>query len=323
MPLTNSQYDAIMRSYEEKQRAARHRLETHTKTVYQKIPAYEELDRQVASISIEQGRKLLGGNENALPELRQRLKELSRKKAALLRENGFSDDYLSPVYECEQCHDTGYIANKKCSCFRAAEINLIYEQSHIKNLLMTENFDALSYAYYTGEDLEKFTKAVQICQNFVKSFHRDYRNLFFYGTVGTGKSFLSCCIAKELIDCGNLVIYFSASQLFDILSKSTFDKDSPEASSGISDDICDCDLLIIDDLGTELTNSFVSSQLFSCLNNRHLRKKATIITTNLSLGELRDRYSDRIFSRITSNYDICKLTGRDIRMQKKTASANK
>lgn len=323
MPLTNSQYDAIMRSYEEKQRAARHRLAVNTETVYKKIPAYEELDHEVASISIEQGRKLLGGNENALAELKQRLKELSEKRAALLRGNGFPADYLSPVYECGQCQDTGYIANQKCSCFRAAEINLIYEQSHIKSLLMTENFRSLSYDYYAGEDLEKFTKAVQICQNFVKCFNKDYRNLFFYGTVGTGKSFLSCCIAKELIDRGNLVIYFSASQLFDILSKSTFDRDSPEAASGISNDVCDCDLLIIDDLGTELTNSFVSSQLFSCLNNRHLRKKATIITTNLSLGELRDRYSDRIFSRITSNYDICKLTGRDIRMQKKTASANR
>ena len=323
MPLTNSQYNAIMRSYEEKQRAARHRLETNTETVYRKIPAYEELDRQVASISIEQGRKLLSGNENALPELKQRLKELSIKKASLLRENGFPDNYLSPVYECEKCQDTGYIANQKCSCFRTAEINLIYEQSHIKNLLATENFSFLSYDYYAGEDLEKFTKAVQICQNFIKCFNRDYRNLFFYGTVGTGKSFLSCCIAKELIDHGNLVIYFSASQLFDILSKSIFDKDSHDAVSCISDDIVDCDLLIIDDLGTELINSFVSSQLFSCLNNRHLRKKATIITTNLSLGELRDRYSDRIFSRITSNYDICKLTGQDIRMQKKTASANK
>jgi DNA replication protein DnaC len=183
---------------------------------------------------------------------------------------------------------------------------------------MTENFSSLSYEYYKGDDLEKFTKAVQICQNFVKSFHKDYRNLFFYGTVGTGKSFLSCCVAKELMDSGSLVIYFSASQLFDTLSKSTFDKDSKEAVSGISDDICECDLLIIDDLGTELTNSFVSSQLFSCLNNRHLRKKSTIINTNLSLGELRDRYSDRIFSRITSNYEVCKLTGRDIRMQKKT-----
>lgn len=323
MSLTNSQYDAIMRSYEEKQRAVRRRLEQNTETVYRQIPAYEELDRQVAAISIEQGRKLLGGNENALPELRARLKELSMKKSSLLREYGFPEDFLSPVYECDKCRDTGYIANRKCSCFRAAEINLIYEQSHIKSLLMTENFGALSYDYYAGEDLEKFTKAVQICQNFVKSFNKGYRNLFFYGTVGTGKSFLSCCVAKELIDHGNLVLYFSASQLFDILSKSTFDKDSPEAVAGIFDDICGCDLLIIDDLGTELTNSFVSSQLFSCLNSRYLRKKATIITTNLSLGELRDRYSDRIFSRITSNYDICKLTGQDIRMLKKTASANK
>jgi DNA replication protein DnaC len=160
---------------------------------------------------------------------------------------------------------------------------------------------------------------VQICQSFIKLFDKDYQNLFFYGTVGTGKSFLSCCVAKELMDRGSLVIYFSSSQLFDTLSKSTFDKDSKEAISGISEDICDCDLLIIDDLGTELTNSFVSSQLFSCLNNRHLRKKSTIITTNLSLGELRDRYSDRIFSRITSNYKVCKLTGHDIRMLKKTS----
>ncbi len=323
MSLTNSQYDAIMRSYEEKQRIARHRLERNTEIVYQKIPTYEALDRQVAAISIEQGKKLLGGETDALPKLKQRLRELSAQKVSLLRENGFSENYLSPVYECDKCQDTGYIANKKCSCFRAAEIDLIYEQCHIKTLLETENFSSLSYDYYAGEDLEKFTKAVQICQNFVKSFNKDYRNLFFYGTVGTGKSFLSCCIAKELIDMGNFVIYFSASQLFDILSKSTFDRDSMEATSGISEDICDCDLLIIDDLGTELTNAFVSSQLFSCLNNRHLRKKATIITTNLSLGELRDRYSDRIFSRITSNFDICKLTGRDIRMQKKTASANK
>lgn len=323
MPLTNSQYDAIMRSYEEKQRTARHRLEHNTETVYQKIPAYEELDRQVASVSIEQGRKLLSGDETALQELKLRLKELSEKKASLLRENGFPADFLTPKYECEKCQDTGYVANQKCSCFRAAEIDLIYEQSHIKNLLKTENFSALSYDYYEGEDYEKFTKAVQICQNFIKNFYLDYRNLYFYGTVGTGKSFLSCCVAKELMDKGYLVIYFSASQLFDALSKSTFEKDSREAVSGISDDICECDLLIIDDLGTELTNSFVSSQLFSCLNNRHMRKKPTIITTNLSLGELRDRYSDRIFSRITSNYDVCKLTGRDIRMQKKTSASGK
>jgi len=321
MPLTNSQYDAIMRSYEEKQRASRYRLEKNTQEVYDKIPSYEALERQSAAISIEQGRRLLSGDKSALGELKEKLRELSEKKALLLRENNFPPDFLTASYECEKCHDTGYVDQHKCSCFRAAEIELIYEQSHIKSMLQTENFDVLSYDYYVGDDLEKFTKAVKICQNFIESFHLDYRNLFFYGTVGTGKSFLSCCVAKALMDQGNLVIYFSASQLFDTLSKSTFEKDSNEALSNISEDIYSCDLLIIDDLGTELTNSFVSSRLFSCLNNRHMRKRATIITTNLSLGELRDRYSDRIFSRITSNYTVCKLTGPDIRMKKKTASA--
>lgn len=323
MPLTNSQYDAIMRSYEEKQRAARYHLEKNTLEVYAKIPSYEELDRQAAATSIAHGRRLLGGEQGALNELKAELRKLSERKAFLLRENGFPENFLTSVYECEKCQDTGYIDSQKCSCFRAAEVELIYEQSHIKALLKTENFNVLSYDYYVGDELEKFTKAVQICQNFVENFHLDYRNLFFYGTVGTGKSFLSCCVAKELMDKGNLVIYFSASQLFDTLSKSTFDKDSAEALSGISEDIYDCDLLIIDDLGTELTNAFVSSRLFSCLNNRHMRKKATIITTNLSLGELRDRYSDRIFSRITSNYTVCKLTGPDIRMKKKTEPASK
>ena len=128
---------------------------------------------------------------------------------------------------------------------------------------------------------------------------------------------MSSFIAKELIEQGKLVIYFSSAQLFETLSRSTFDRNSEEAASGIYEDIYECDLLIIDDLGTELTNAFVSSQLFSCLNNRHLRRKSTIITTNLSLEELRDRYSDRIFSRITSNYGMCKLTGHDIRITKK------
>lgn len=316
MSLTNSQYDAIMRSYEEKQRAVRRRLEQNTETVYRQIPAYEELDRQVAAISIEQGRKLLGGNENALPELRARLKELSMKKSSLLREYGFPEDFLSPVYECDKCRDTGYIANRKCSCFRAAEINLIYEQSHIKSLLMTENFGALSYDYYAGEDLEKFTKAVQICQNFVKSFNKGYRNLFFYGTVGTGKSFLSCCVAKELIDRGNLVLYFSASQLFDILSKSTFDKDSPEAVAGISDDICGCDLLIIDDLGAECATKYTAATFFNLLNTRLINGKPTIINTNLDRAKLEETYGERVLSRLLGEFRLLLFVGKDVRMQK-------
>lgn len=319
MPLTNAQYDELQRIYEQRQNDARHLLEEHTRIVYQKIPEYKEIEEQIASISVAQSKKLLEGDEHALEELKVILHELADKKLLLLKEHNFPFNYLKPMYQCPDCQDTGYIEGQKCHCFRQEEITRLYAQSNIQNLLKTDNFNSLSYEYYEGDDLLRFKKAVEACKKFVKNFKSDYHNLFFYGTVGTGKSFLSSCVAKELLDAGELVLYFSSTQLFDVLSKSVFERDSKEASDGIYDDIYSCDLLIIDDLGTELVNTFVNSQLFSCLNNRNLRKKSTIISTNLSLEELRDRYSDRIFSRITSNYDVFKLTGPDIRMKKRRA----
>ena len=118
------------------------------------------------------------------------------------------------------------------------------------------------------------------------------------------------------------MIYFSAVNLFETLSRYSFDEKSKEALYNFYDDLYNCDLVIIDDLGTELTNAFVTSQLFACLNERHLRKKATIISTNLSLEELHNRYYDRIFSRIVNQYDLCKLSGPDIRMLKKRTVAH-
>ena len=252
-----------------------------------------------------------------MEDLRDSLAELSGRKVQLLEDAGFAPDYLEPVYECPDCQDTGYIGSEKCHCFKQAMITLLYEQSNIREMLRTENFDSLSYEYYEGEDLSRFKNAVRTCRNFVKNFNSDYHNLFFYGTVGTGKSFLSGCVAKELIETGHSVIYFSATGLFDLLSKNSFDYKNREELRETYADLYQCDLLIIDDLGTELTNQFVTSQLFALLNERHMGKKATIISTNLSLEELRNRYSDRIFSRITSHYEICKLTGQDIRMYRK------
>lgn len=181
-------------------------------------------------------------------------------------------------------------------------------------MLKRNNFSLLSYEYYEGEALALFRHAVETCHSFIKNFNSDYRNLFFYGTVGTGKSFLSGCVAKELMDQGYSVIYFGAAGLFDLLSKVSFNAKNRDERQNTYSDLYRCDLLIIDDLGTELTNQFTASQLFSLLNERHLGKKSTLISTNFSLAELRDRYSDRIFSRITSNFEVCRLAGEDIRM---------
>lgn len=285
--------------------------------VYAQLPEYQELDASVGAASIAHARLLLDGDDSSLEELKKELACKAERRRILLSQAGYPPDYLEPFYDCADCRDTGYIGSEKCHCFRQQEITLLYEQSGIQEMIARENFDTLSTAYYEGEDLQRFENAVAISHKFVEEFKKSYQNLLFYGTVGTGKSFLSGCIARELLSRGRAVIYFSASGLFETLARYSFDTKSKETLYNFCKDLYNSDLVIIDDLGTEVTNSFVTSQLFSLLNERHLRQKATIISTNLNLEEMRDRYSDRIFSRITSNYSLCKLTGPDIRMYKK------
>lgn len=314
MPLTNSQFESIRRTYESRQTRNRYLTEERLHKVYEEVAGYRELDSSVSSISVAYGKRMLSGDDNALSQMKEELHALTAKKSQLLKEAGFPADYLAPVYDCPDCRDTGYIEGQKCHCFRQQMIALLYQQSNIYEVLQKENFSTLSYEYYEGEDLAAFERAVAISHSFTETFHSDYRNILFYGKVGCGKSFLSNCIAKELIEKGNSVIYFSSIGLFEFLSRYTFDYKNKESLYNAFEDLYNCDLVIIDDLGTELSNNFVTSQLFSCLNERHIRKKSTLISTNLSLQELRERYSDRIFSRITSNYEVCKLSGPDIRM---------
>ena len=324
MALNNSQYDTILRTYEQKQLHNRNLLDKRQQNVYNKVPEVGLINQQISSLSVKQARKLLEGDEHALSELREQVRLLSKQKEDLMVQAGFPADYLEPIYDCPDCKDTGYVNNQKCHCFRKAAIDLLYTQSNVKNILADENFDTFSFRYYsenyvdpkTGRSsLETMKKAHQTALEFVDTFSTEFRNLFLYGDTGVGKTFLSNCIAKELIDRSHSVIYFTAHELFDTLAKSKFGKD--ESADEMNEHIFDCDLLIIDDLGTELANAFTVSQLFLCINERILRRKSTIISTNLSLESIVNTYSERTFSRITSNYTMLKLTGDDIRIKKK------
>ena len=159
---------------------------------------------------------------------------------------------------------------------------------------------------------ETARRAYDIARGFVRNFDSSFENLFLYGDTGVGKTFLSHCIAHDLLESAHCVMYFSAFDLFELLADSKFSRDKTEGQEFVFDS----DLLIIDDLGTELTNSFVSSQLFLCINERIMRRKSTIISTNLKLENFSDTYSERTFSRIASNYRMVKLEGKDIRIQK-------
>lgn len=316
MTLSNSQYDAIQRDYDAAQLRNRRILENRKAEVYAKCPAYEEATDAVAALSVEYGKRLLTEEAGSREAYHEALSSLSRKKEALLLSAGFPADYLEPVYDCPDCQDTGYIGNRRCHCFEQKIINLLYMQSNLQELLASENFGTLSYEYYQGDDLANFKKAVETSLSFIKNFQSDYQNLLFYGEVGTGKSFLSNCIAREMLNQGYSVIYFSATGLFNMLSRYSFDANSKETLYKTYEDLYNCDLVIVDDLGTELSNSFTNSQFFSFLNERHLRRKSIIISTNLCLEELKNRYSERIISRLTNHFTFRKITGPDIRLCK-------
>lgn len=323
MALTNSQYDEIMRGYGVKQTVSRHELDRRTAEVYERVPEYSRLVSRIGELAADSARASIHGNTSELDGIKEAIDKIAGQMKELLTGADFPADYLEPVYECPLCKDTGYIGSEKCSCFKQAAIDLLYRQSNIRQILQTENFDTFQLDYFNPEvydesaglsSRENAAGLYKACQKFVHDFPAG-ENILFYGNTGTGKTFLSNCIAKALLDRSFGVLYLSAIELFNILSE--YDKEDREDSDLSESQITGCDLLIIDDLGTELSNAFTNSKLFYCINDRLLKGRSTIISTNYSPRELMDNYSERIFSRIKNSFKIYKLFGDDIRLIKK------
>ncbi len=319
MALSNEQYDALMRQYNHKQARNNQIVAYRTDELYSAIPTLSQLDEEVSRVSVSSITAIFNGEsiESAASASRRKLSELKDRRTKLIESAGFPADYLEPPYDCPDCKDTGYINGKRCHCFKQAAINIVYKQSNLSNILSKENFDFFDLNVYDEDNSTTSPRAtaqiaLERAQNFVQHFKEKGGNLLLLGQTGCGKTFLSNCIAKALLDEGISVIYFTATGLFKVFEDQTFKKKVDD----LPDQIFDCDLLIIDDLGTELPNNFTITKLFQCLNERLLRNKSTVISTNLSLEQMRDTYSERITSRVFSNYDAIRLIGDDIRIKK-------
>ena len=316
MSLTNTQYAAVMRMYDD--------IHTHNAAIqnerYKEVtslcPQYQTIEDEIISLSMQEAAKRIGNDssDTNTDEFNERLQSLIKQKAVLLASIGKPSDYLDNIYTCKKCQDTGYINGTRCSCFKKKAIDLIYHDSNLKNITANENFSTFSFDWYDKTTIDSATgltpynnihKVFDVCQSFVKTFDTNFSNLLLLGET------------KELLDSYHSVIYLTAIELFKCFENSDFSKGEDVEYQDVSYFI-DCDLLIIDDLGTESYNSYTISKLFYVINERILRRKSVIISTNLSMPQLENTYSERIFSRLISAYTILRLFCEDIRVQKAT-----
>lgn len=326
------QYNRLLRQYEETRAMHLREQRERREKIYTELPELADLDSLLAEGSVIAARAALDGDTTALDELAIKNRRISEKKQQILKNAGYPTDSLELTYTCSDCKDTGFIGSEKCHCFKQALTLSLSKNSTLGHILEKENFSTFSFSYYdditadpqlhlTPQD--NIRKVVADAQLFVREFDETYRNLLIYGNTGVGKTFLTNCIAKSLMDTAHHVVYMTSHSLFEAFEAHQFDHAEHSGDATLYHYIFDCDLLIIDDLGTELSNAFTNSCLYTCINERYLHQKATVISTNLSLEQLRDRYSERIFSRITGNYTLLKLIGKDIRVLKRMEEARR
>ncbi|NDL66731.1 ATP-binding protein [Anaerotalea alkaliphila] len=327
MGINQSAFNKLLARYDKIRQDNNNLLKKRREEVFAKIPKLQDVHNKVATLGLTTAQAVMedpSRREDYLEGLTEHIAMLVEHKQRLLVANGYPPDYLDPIYNCKLCKDTGYVGNERCRCLKQAIIHVAYEQSNLKAILEEENFDTFSLDYYDTQVLPEIgvsprsnmLSVLDRCLEFVENFSHTFANLILYGQSGLGKTFLCNAIAKALLDEGYTVIYLSAFQLFRIFENYRFHNDNQEYGYEEIQALYDCDLLIIDDLGTEVNNSFTSSELFNCLNTRLLHKKHTVVSTNLGSSEWSVQYSERIVSRIFGYYTPLKFFGTDIRLMK-------
>lgn len=329
MSVSDTHIKQILREYDERRSAAEANALERKRLVYARLPRVQAIDRELEAFGLRAVQTYLKtGRDKALvlASLKQQNQALLSEKKQLLAQAGYSSDYLEVHYHCPLCQDTGYVDGQKCRCLKQRLIDLAYDRSNLKSVLQRENFSTFNLYCFSSEPLpgemhsplENIRRIRDLTFAYIQNFPDvSPLNLFFYGPTGTGKTFFCNCIAKALLDQGYTVLYMTAPELFNTFEAYRF-RDKSRSDSDVNtvqEIVHDTDLLIIDDLGTEFTTVLSSSDLFNCLNQRILRQKATIISTNLTLSQVAKVYTDRIASRISGSYQILKLYGPDLRRQ--------
>lgn len=291
--------------------------ERRKQEVYEKLPELRFMDCEISSIGLRvMDAALKGGDvEGALANMRKEHDALRARRAEILTAAGYSADYTDLHFRCDRCGDTGFVGTEMCACMRQELIRAGYESSGIAALMEKQSFDTFRLDYYTGAERESMRVNFETLYSFAYGFAaRRSESYLLIGGTGLGKTHLSTAVARAVIDGGFDVVYDTAQGMFSVFEASRFGRSETDAAE--EERYFSSDLLIIDDLGTEMTNQFTVSCLYNLINTRVNAGRSTIINTNLTSAELRARYADRITSRLFGEFRPLLFSGRDIRAQK-------
>lgn len=332
--MNDSALKKLLIEYDKKKSTEERQADLKKRELYQREPHLEEIDKQLSELAISTTKSLINHNDpTLLKNLQNQIDDLKKKKNIIFKSLNINPDDLLPNYECKLCKDTGYITNSDytssmCSCLKQKIFDMEYNKSNIYNL-KSQTFENFSSFLYSDEvNAEKYKANIsprdnierikKLCIKFIDNFDDpNEKNLLFTGNTGLGKTFLSSCIANELIKKGKNILYQTAPIMLDTIVDYRFGKSNVDKT--IYDNLLTADLLIIDDLGTESMNSIKFTELFNIINTRLLSQGhtlKTIISTNLTLKNLYDTYDERIVSRLVGNYNLCYFFGDDIRFKK-------
>lgn len=322
MKYSNEAYRSARETISRRKAAAEQRATENEREIYEKSPEYRLVANKINSIGSKIAAAAMSGVDVAdkIRDIQQQTQRLYAERNDILRSHGLSEAVITPDYYCKRCNDTGECGNEYCDCFRELLKKNAYSELNDETPLEISRFDDFSLSYYPQTSLDgsrtirdHMSDILEFCKEYSADFDLSSQNLLMSGGTGLGKTHLSLAIAGEVLKKGYGVIYGSAQNLLSKIEREHFGRDRDGTTE---EQLLSCDLLVLDDFGTEYLSPFTVSVVYNIVNTRILKKLPTIISTNLSMREIETIYKERVASRIIGNYETLRFFGNDIRQQR-------
>ena len=315
MSFNSRNYYELREAFEKKHLAAAETAEARATALSARIDGLAEIDSALRATAARIMGAALSGKEGLserIAAIKEETQALREARAALLLAHGYPADYTDVHYDCEKCKDLGFVDTKMCECFKKALVLRGYETSGLGALIGKQTFENYSLAYFDGEDRARMQENFDKIRRYADTFDRSSDSLLLMGGTGLGKTHLSSAIAGRVISRGYDVLYTSALHMI-----AEFEKTKFRGEEDNTDRYFAAELLIIDDLGTELGGSFSEACLYNVIDTRICKGLPTVISTNLTAAQLSERYTGRIFSRLFGVYNPLLFCGKDVRFEKR------